>query len=79
MDLITKRAEPAGSQMLTPSVTPAEHLMLTPFADWPPEALGAARTLVESPLGLAALRSQPCKKAWVAQWALGVMAKGRAE
>ena len=57
-------------------LSPAEHLMLTPIADWPKVALVQARQLVEDPRGLAALRGQPRKKAWVAQWVAAGMAKG---
>jgi hypothetical protein len=43
-------------------------LMKTPIAKWPDKAVAAARTLINTPAGLARLRAaRGSKKAWVVQ------------
>lgn len=59
---------PAGQPSYFTGLTPAEHLMLTPIADWPASALATARQFIETPAGLAALRGKPHKKVWLAGW-----------
>ena len=48
----------------------AAHLLHTPIADWPPQALASARELVASPEGLMSLRQASNKKAQVVQFVM---------